>query len=399
MVLRPVAAILVAVLSVAPAWAADAGKPTGLPPTPSYRSDLKDMSRPIRPPLQPMATDFTPPAPPSARTTVDVCQNSEVPNCLPTVEAALREYRADGLHVRVHCGTYPGEGSSVELRDLRIEGIPCADGRLPRIEMQGHNARDWIDFTGFAEGLWIEKLHLAGPGTRKNAIRLDARGPYVIRGMLIENQENGVFSSSRAEGDMWVVGSRFEMNGHGSSGRQHHIYFGCTTPSCRGFVIGNRFGGTYSKKRRACSNQLRSRARETYVVDSVFDSRAGCVSRSISTDKSSERLVVRDSVFIQGETENSVMTMTPMGGVEDGEMVVENVVVASLRRGRNGFIMNHVATPIRLRNVLYYHVGPCPAPDACVVAQPHKFPGQVEATDVRVTTDRDALPAAVRELL
>ncbi|MEQ9640354.1 MAG: hypothetical protein RIM84_10070 [Alphaproteobacteria bacterium] len=353
-------------------------------------------------PLAALPEGFTPPPPPKTQTTINVCNGDEAPDCVKSVRAAFKKHPGGGLRVRVHCGSYKGDVIDLRRRShVWIEGVPCADGRLPQIAMHGKKGA-WVEFSPMGgpeiTDLRVENLHITGPGQRKSAIRLNGKGPMVVNNVVIENQQNGVYVTNRASGEVWVLNSRFEMNGHGRAGKQHHIYASCIKPSCRTFVINSRFGGLYSKDGRSCSNQIRFRSREAFVLNSVFDAREGCVSRSLNTSPQNMRLVVRDSIFIQGNTENSQVMMTPMGGDTAGELTLENVVVVSERENVTRLIGVKAKSQISLKDVTVYSKSGCDN-DNCV------FTGAVDPAqvrlyeNVRVLDDPGGLPERVRNML
>ncbi len=347
-------------------------------------------------------SDFAVPPPPETKRTVNVCHGDVAPDCVDSIERALKKHPGSGLHIRVHCGSY--QGNTVDLRrrsNIWIEGLPCADGGLPVIALDGQK-NAWVEFSPMGgppiSNLRVEKLQITGPGERKAAIRLNGSGPMVVKDVVIENQQNGIFVTERASGDVWVVNSRFDMNGHGRAGKQHHVYASCKSEDCRLYVINSRFGGLYSAKGKDCSNQVRVRAREAYVLNSIFDARTGCVSRSLNTSPQNHRLVVRNSVFIQGNTENSQIMMTPMGGDTAGELVLENSVVVS-QRDRFARVIGVLAkSQIRLTDVTIFAKSGCS--DGHCIFTKQLDPAQVQTYEkVRIVDSPGDLPKQVRELL
>jgi hypothetical protein len=352
------------------------------------------------------AEGLRPPPPPPVERTLQVCQDAKQPECHPTIEAALAAVPGGGLRIRVHCGSY--QGGSVDLRrrsDIWIEGIPCPDGQLPRIDLPAKPDDYWLRQRR-EEGdppprhLRVERLEIVGE--RKAVFRLEGAGPVVFSEIEVRESGNGVQVSSIASGDYWVVDSTFEMNGLGEAGLNHHVYASCEAPDCRLFVLDSRFGGLHSHAHRNCSNQVRIRAREAIIAGSVFDARAGCVSRLINASDENRRLRIVDSVLIQGPTENPQMVNTPP--IEDAGPVleIERVVAVSLRPAVGALVGYKGKPQVTLRDVLFVRPGGCAGGygKSCLFDDPsltYLNPTTIEAT--RVSRRLEDLPEEVRALL
>ena len=175
--------------------------------------------------------------------------------------SAAARMAQDGDTIVIAAGEYKGDVCAWRANNLIIRGagigktVLDADGRIC-----------------MGKGLWvicganikIEGITFKGakcPDKNGSGIRLDANGDLTIKACSFEGNENGILTGVFPEATVTVDKCVFYKNGHGD-GYSHNLYIG---------KIKKRVFKNSSSSHALMGHNLKSRALETVILNSVFD--------------------------------------------------------------------------------------------------------------------------------
>lgn len=175
--------------------------------------------------------------------------------------SAAARMAQDGDTIVIAAGEYKGDVCAWRANNLTIRGagigktVLDADGKIC-----------------MGKGLWvvcgvnakIEGITFKGakcPDKNGSGIRLDANGDLTIKACSFEGNENGILTGVSPDATLTVDKCVFYKNGHGD-GYSHNLYIG----KIKKLVFKNS-----SSSHALMGHNLKSRALETVILNSVFD--------------------------------------------------------------------------------------------------------------------------------
>ena len=175
--------------------------------------------------------------------------------------SAAARMAQDGDTIVIAAGEYKGDVCAWRANNLIIRGagigktVLDADGRIC-----------------MGKGLWvicganikIEGITFKGakcPDRNGSGIRLDANGDLTIKSCSFEGNENGILTGAFPDSTVTVDKCVFYKNGHGD-GYSHNLYIGAIKK-----LVFKNSSSSHALK----GHNLKSRAHETVILNSVFD--------------------------------------------------------------------------------------------------------------------------------
>lgn len=225
-----------------------------------------------------------------------------------TPSAAARAAK-DGDTVVIAAGEYRGDVCAWRADNLKIRGagidktVLDADGKIC-----------------MGKGLWvvcgkdttIEGITFRGAKCKDRngaGIRLDGNGDLTVRKCSFEGNENGILTGALDESTVTVEKCRFRANGAGT-GYSHNLYIGAV----KKLVFKSSFSDHALK-----GHNLKSRAHETVILDSVFDDGEDGESSYLVNCPNGGKVTMRNCRLVQSpKASNGVMVAIGEEGAYPG---------------------------------------------------------------------------------
>lgn len=269
----------------------------------------------------------------------------------PADGAPARAFRSAREPLRVGPGerfTRPSEaaavardGDTVLIAAGRYDGDVCA-WRANDLTIRGAGAeRTILDACGKAcmgKGIWvicgtnatIEGVSFRGAACRDRngaGIRLDADGDLTVRRCIFEKNENGILTGAHGRATVTIEQCRFTGNGAGD-GYSHNLYIG----AIRRLVF--RHSASDHAVR---GHNLKSRAYETEILDSVFDDGEDGISSYLVDCPNGGRVTMKNCRLVQSpDATNGTMVSLGEEGAYPGSLFAESGNVYMDRRKPKG---------------------------------------------------------------
>jgi parallel beta helix pectate lyase-like protein len=253
----------------------------------------------------------------------------------------------DGDTVEIDAGEYLGDVAVWSQSDLTLRGV----GGLAHLKAEGNAAE--------GKGIWvlrgdrtrIESIELSGAkvGDLNGAgVRLEGSGLTIV-GSSFHDNENGILTSGKPDGDVLIERSEFARNGAGD-GQSHNLYIGHE----RSFTL--RFCYVHHAN---IGHLVKSRARTTRILyNRLSDEADGRSSLSVDVAEGGDALVLGNLIQQGPQSENGAIIaygLEKQGRGSSGTLyVVNNTIVNDRHAGT--FVHNADPSPARLLNNIF--IGP-----------------------------------------
>jgi len=263
---------------------------------------------------------------------------------VPSRAAAVAK---DGDIVEIDAGDYPHDAAVWTQSDLTLRGV----GGRAHLRAEGAAVEGKAIWVVKGDRTRIESLEFSGArvSDRNGAgVRLEGTGLTVLDCSFHDN-ENGILTAGKPEGDVVVERSEFARNGAGD-GQTHDLYIGHE----RSFTL--RFSYVHHA---VVGHLVKSRARKSRILyNRLSDEADGRSSLAIDLPEGGDALVLGNLIHQGPATENGVIVSyaaeKPVGGHGGALYVVHNTIV----NGRHAGTFVHNSSPSRARLMNNVFVGP-----------------------------------------
>jgi len=264
-----------------------------------------------------------------------------------TAPSRAASVATDGDVIEIDAGDYPADVAVWTQNDLTIRGV----GGRPHLRAEGAAAEGKAIWVVKGDRNRIESVEFSGArvSDRNGAgLRLEGSGLTVLDCSFHDN-ENGVLTSGRPDGDVVIERSEFARNGAGD-GQSHDLYIGKE----RSFTL--RFSYVHHA---IIGHLVKSRARRTHVLyNRLSDEADGRSSLAVDLPEGGDALVLGNLIHQGPDAENggivSYAAETTGLGHGGALYVLHNTIVND--RSAGTFVRNSSTAPARLLNNLF--VGP-----------------------------------------
>jgi len=274
---------------------------------------------------------------------------------LPSRAAAVAQ---DGDVVEIDAGDYPGDVAVWTRSDLTLRGV----GGKAHLRAEGKAAEGKAIWVVKGDRTRIESLEFSGArvSDRNGAgVRLEGAGLTILDCSFHDN-ENGILTAGKPEGDVLIERSEFARNGAGD-GQTHDLYIGRE----RSFTL--RFSYVHHA---VVGHLVKSRARKSHILyNRVSDEADGRSSLAIDLPEGGDGLVLGNLIHQGPAAENGIIISYAEEKAtvwRGGALYVVNNTIVNDRHGGT-FVHNASAAPARLLNNVLIGPGEIASGEAILV--------------------------------
>ncbi len=247
----------------------------------------------------------------------------------------------DGDVVEIDAGAYAGDAAIWTQSDLTLRGV----GGMAHLRAEGKAAEGKAIWVLKGDRTKIESIEFSGAkvSDRNGAgVRLEGSG-LTILGCSFHDNENGILTSGKPDGDVLIERSEFGRNGAGD-GQTHDLYVGRE----RSFTL--RFCYVHHAN---VGHLVKSRARTTRILyNRLSDEGDGRSSLAVDVAEGGDALVLGNLIHQGPESENGIIISygveKQVAGSSGTLYVVNNTIVNDRHAGT--FVRNADPSPARLLN-------------------------------------------------